>query len=279
MVKLRHELTIGTELYNNCTGLHSCVLSTGDVVLHGSKTSENEKYKFYFFNREGNIKGRPIDTLCKHDLFNNILSLTINGQEYLCNSCLICCQIRLIDLESNDVINAYKADIWKMCPGEKGEIYIASAGKISILDVTTSSFTLKHTFPEIDNMRPDHMCYISESGLLVFSSQKKMFHAINREGYTVWDTSAQIFDRSRCELLGLIYHPETKKLVAGDHANNMLIVVDGQTGQVLQSEPLENKLFDLHLRGDELVIRHGPVMKISFYSVSFHRFTDFCCTF
>ena len=54
----------------------------------------------------------------------------------------------------------------------------------------------------------------------------------------------------------------------GDHANRLLIVADSQTCQVIQSEPLENKLFDLHLRDGELVIRHDPVMRLSFYSVS-----------
>ena len=55
----------------------------------------------------------------------------------------------------------------------------------------------------------------------------------------------------------------------GDSANHLLIVADSQTDQVLQSEQLDHKLYDLHLRDGEIMVRHGPVMKLSFYSVSF----------
>ena len=271
MVKLRHESTIDTDLHSNCTGLHSCVLSTGEIVLHGSKVTSygDNRQKFYIFNKDGQFSGRFIDTLCRHDLFNNILSVTISGREYLCNSCFVCGNIRLIDLQTNEVVVAYYAEIWKMCHGEKGSIYIANDGQISILDVTRTTLTLQYTFPEIENVRPDNMCYIAESGLLVFSSMKKLFCAVNtQDDCTVWDASTQLIDRSGCEFLGLIYHPETKMLIVGDHANDMLMVADSETGQVTQSEQLESKIYDVHLRDDQLIIRHGPVMKLSFYSVS-----------
>ena len=228
MVKLRHESTIGTELINNCTGLHSCVLSTGEIVLHGNKTtSDIPNYKFYFFNKDGQQSFLPINTLCKHYLYNNILSVSIEGREYLCNSCYICETIRLIDVQSNSVSIAYRGEIWKMCPGEKGQLYIVSGGRLSILDVTSTNFTLKHTFRGIEDLFADHMCYISELELLVFSSQKQLFCALNsKDGHLVWNRSTILQEECQCELLGSIYHPETRLLVLGDHANRLLIVAD-----------------------------------------------------
>ena len=266
-----HESTIDTDLHSNCTGLHSCVLSTGQIVLHGSKTTTDgdNRQKFYIFNRNGQFSGRFVDTLCRHDLFNNILSVTISGREYLCNSCFVCGNIRLIDLQTNEATVAYYAEVWKMCHGDKGSLYIASEGQISILDVTRTTFTLQYTFPDIENVRPDNMCHIAESGLLVFSSMKKLFCAVNtQDGSTVWDASTQLIDRSGCEFLGLIFHPETKMLVVGDHVNDTLMVADSETGDVLQSEQLKYKIYDVHPRGDQLIVRHGPVTKLSFYSVS-----------
>ena len=276
MVKLRYESKIDTGLYSNCTGLHSCVLSTGEIVLHGSKTtSDDNRQKFYFFNSDGQFSGRSIDTLCRHDLFNNILPLTINGGEYLCNSCYICGNICLINLQSNEVTIAYYAEEWKMCLGEKGSLYMVSDGKISILDVTRTSFTLQYTFPDIENVMPDNMCYIGESGLLVFSSMKKLFHAVNtQDGCTVWDAYTQSIDKTGCELLGLIYHPGTRMLVVGDHVNNLLMIVDSETGQVVGSEKPDCQIYDVHvhLTRDQLIVRHGPVMDLSFYSVSFQPY-------
>ena len=271
MVKLRHEATVGTELVNNQTGLHSCVLSTGEIVLHGSKvTYDPPNYKFYFFNKDGKQSALPINTLCEHDRFINILSVFVEGKEFLCNSCYICQAIRLIDLKSNKVSIAYQGEIWKMCPGEEGQLYIVHDGRLSILDITSMNFTLKHTFFGNKELFPDHMCYISEFRLLVFSQQMGLFCALDsRNGHVVWNRSNILQEECKCELLGLIYHPKTKMLVIGDYANRLLLVADSQTGQVIQSEPIEGKPFDLHLRGNELVIRYGAVMKLSFYSVRF----------
>ena len=272
MVKLRHESTIDTSLYSNCTGLHSCVLSTGEIVFHGTKTtSDDNRQKFYIFNSNGRFSGRSIDTLCRHDLFNNILPLTINGREYLCNSCYICGNIRLIDVQSKEVTIAYYAGVWNMCLGEKGSLYMVSNEKVSILDVTRKNFTLQYTFPNIENALPDNMCYIGESGLLVLSSRKKLFHAVNtQDGSTIWDAYTQSIDKTGLEVSGLIYHPGTKMLVVGDHVNNMLIVVNSGTGQLIGSEQLRSRIYDVHLTGDDqLIVRHGPVMDLSFFSVSF----------
>ena len=195
--------------------------------------------------------------------------MSIKGREYLCNSCFICETIRLIDRESNRVSIAYHGDIFKMCHGEEGQLYIVHGGRLSLLDVTNTKFTLKHTFPGVEDVFPDHMCYISEFSLLVFTSQKHLFGALDiRNGRVAWNRSSILQEECKSELLGLIYHPETKMLVLGDYANRLLLVADSQTGQVVQSESLESKLIDLHLIGNELVIRHGPVMKLSFYSVS-----------
>ena len=209
MVKLRHESTIDTDLHSNCTGLHSCVLSTGEIVLHGSKvTSDPPNYKFYFFNKDGKQSALPINTLCEHDLYNNILSLSIKGREYLCNTCYICQTIRLIDRESNRVSIAYQWEIWKMCPGEEGQLYIVHDGRLSILDINSMNFTLKHTFPGNKELFPDHMCCISELSLLVFSSQKQLFCALDStNGNVVWNRSFTLQEECKCELLGLIYHP------------------------------------------------------------------------
>ena len=272
MVKLIHESTIDTGLYSNCTGLHSCVLSTREIVLHGSKTtSDHNRQKFYILHSDGRFIGRSIEILCRHDLFNNILALTINGREYLCNSCYICGNIRLIDIQSKEVTIAYYAEVWKMCLGEKGSLYMVSDGKVSILDVTRKNFTLQYTFPDIENVLPDNMCYIGESGLLVLSSRKKLFQAVNtQDGSTVWDAYTQSIDKTGLEISGLIYHPETKILVVGDHVNNVLIVVDSGTAKLIGSEQLKSRIYDVHLTGDDqLIIRHGPVMDLSFYSVSF----------
>ena len=160
----------------------------GEIVLHGNKTtSDIPNYKFYFFNKDGQQSILPINTLCEHYLYNNILSVSIEGQEYLSNSCYICETIRLIDLQSNRVSIAFRG---KMCPGKKGQLYIVIEGRLSFLDVTSTNFTLKHTFRGIEDLFPDHMCYISKLGLLVFSSQKQLFCALNsKDGHVVWNRS------------------------------------------------------------------------------------------
>ena len=56
-----------------------------------------------------------------------------------------------------------------------------------------------------------------------------------------------------------------------DHVNNLLMIVDSETGQLIGSEQLHCQIYDVHvhLTGDQLIVRHGPVMDLSFYSVSF----------
>ena len=283
MVKLKHESTTDTELYEASTHTQLfCPLSSGKTVLYASKTLDPrgaDDCKFYLCDRHGYPTGQTIDAVCDHDArWIRFVPVTINTQEYLCVSCKWTCKnIRLINLETNVVRTAYMGiDVARMCLGESNTLFTVDVREnISVFNTSSTNFTLKRTLPKINISDVYNMYYMEEHDMIVIGSLRdnKLCAVRSSDGQIVWNLSKELVQGKKLDPRGLVYLPQVDLLIFGDKYNSRLITVSGKSGNVVQTVKMEKYSYIdvLHVRGDELIAVHGGItsVKLNFYSVSF----------
>ena len=287
VVKLEHEFTSNTELYNDCLQQHSSVLPSGDIVLFADKTERYaEPCKFHLCNRDGN-QTRTIDAVCNHVPYGiNILPVTIDNKQYICLSCDGCQKIYLINLVENQSKSvclsswsheACKGSVGHMCHGEPGTLFTVGYqfGTVSVLDCTTTKFRLKHQF-NTSVAQVNNMCYILPYKLMIISSSLHSRTVAVREsdGSQVWEVMREI-NGKKCNPYGFVYLPQVDQILVGDGSNRRIIVVEATSGHVVQTIELKEVSYinELHVtKQQQLFVRHSQLddlVKLSFYSVSF----------
>ena len=268
----------------------SCVLSTGQIVICDTECHKGE-YKLHISNSDGISTGQTVQSICEHcsELFNpyKLLPIIIGGTEYIAVSCQMCNMIRLInpiDLNQEFLV-AYEGDsleVGPMCLGQTGTLCIVSAysGQVSLLDCTTTKFTLKRRLCKIDdlcsvytpsvksfqinNLMADGICYIKDHDFIVLSSwlHNRICAVRGSDGKMVWDIANQITNLAEWKPSGLAYFHDPGVLLVAGRYNGKILILSPSTGDILQTGQLPEEtglINNLQIVNSLLLVHHRPI--------------------
>ena len=255
----------------------SCIMRNGDVVIY-SKTSKNSRAEFHVYNTHGQ-KIKTIKRLCEHEEWIDLLSVIIDGINYVTVSCLRCNKIRLYNMDTAAITEAWHSPEHlpgKMCHGAQGKICVVDSVMgfpVLILDSTTHHFQLENTVQT--NMKKYHdICYIPTVDVIVISDwDPSIIHAVSLTSQILWELTGPV-DGAACDPQGLVYSQNHEALLAADGRNKRILVLQPESGQCLQTIDLSQHVrvaWFPHLYEDQLVLYHDGKdvkPKLSYYTVS-----------
>ena len=247
---------------------------TGKVVIKG-RTSEFSPYFLHVYTLHGKkLVHEKFKIPCKHKGRVGLLSLVISEIEYLAFSCSECRDIKLLDLQTMDIIKAFSGEtpLMRMCEGEGNTLYVeVSDGQILELNCTNTQFHLKKIIGLGIKGHLKGLCYVpSPYRFLVASGDNKEVVAIS------FDTNRMVWERppyfSDSDPYGVYYSNEHRTLLLADGFINKIFVLDPGTGSTVQGISLSGRgdIKALDFSGDQLVVRNSTCFKkqISFYKLN-----------
>ena len=273
---LKHEVThdLGLVFFSYT---QSCIMRNGDVVIY-SKTS-NSPAEFHVYNTHGK-KIKTIKQLCEHEEWINLLSVIIDGINYVTVSCGDCHKIRLYNMDTAAITEAWhnpQHRPWVMCNGAQGKICVEDDVKglpVLILDSTTHHFQLEYTVQT--NMKGCYdICYIPTVDVIVISTwtPSAIIRAVSLTSQILWEFTGSV-DGASCEPQGLVYSQRHDALLAADGQNKRILILQPESGQCLQIIDLSQHVlytWQPHLYEDQLILYHwgkDGKDKLSYYMVS-----------
>ena len=235
------------------------------------------------FNPDVISAGREARRVCKHAIDAktrySLLPISIMGTEYMAVSCHMCDMIRLINPQdpSQEPVVAYKGnrgDVGPMCLGPTGTLCVVGMYRswVSLLDCTSTKFSLKRRLYEIEDLWTENMCYIDVHDFIVLNSKYNVRICAVRisDGHIVWDKSKEVVDGKEWFPKGLAFLRHHHLFLVGDRFEKRILILSPTMGDILQTVPLQQKtqwISDLHLINDKLLVHH--LNKLSYYSVSY----------
>ena len=232
--------------------------------------------QFHVFNSYGE-RYKMLDALCQH-LSVNILSLRINGSEYLAVSCANCHKIRLYDIATKDVHVAFNASSYwpgKMALGPPGTLYSHSLTSFAIdsvfeFDCTSIRFKKRDFITETVLRRLSDMCYISTTDALVLcSTTRSHVRAISCKTKDVlWELSGNI-DNLPMKPGRVDYSDVLDTLFLTNTIDGYTFVVEPMNGGHMQTLR-GHSVFEARSNRDQLIMLYedsDSISKISYFSV------------
>ncbi len=177
-----------------------------------------------------------------------MLNLSIQGTPYIVMSCRECRSITLHSMTDSDPITAYchsgedQAAPNAMCYGPDNTIVAGNwregSKEVLVYDVTSTQFTLKERIPaDIDRVYNIHYMETAQHGGIVIVStrypSKISAHSVASK-VLVWTTGKEI-DGKVLQPYGMCSDPDTRVLYVGDQVNKRLVVLEPNTGEVIQT--------------------------------------------
>ena len=254
-------------------------MSTDQIVICDMESPDGE-WKLHFFNPDRTSIAHVSQSICEHDKElvrpYKLLPIIIGSTEYIAVSCRKCKMISLINPEDVEPIMAYtgtRGEAGPMSLGLPGKLCMVGrvSGKVSLLDCTTTKFSLNRRLCEIDDLWSDSICYIECYDLIVLTSwyKKRICAMRSSDGQIVWDKSTQVVKDEEWKPYGLSILHDSDLLLVGDRYKARIMILSPGTGDILQTVPLPQEtvcINELHLINDKLLVHyHG---KLSNYSVS-----------
>ena len=259
MFPLGHEATWHTGL-EDWYGSQSCVMQNGDVMIWGRR--RGEKPAFYLHNLHGNMI-RSFETLCEHDKHIHVLPLMIQNKDYLAVSCRDCHVIRLLNVETKQVTEAFRDGRINLSIGmtlaKEGTLYTIHNWILLTFDCSTPHFKLKHTTgTDLDWMFTIHS--VPTHNIIVLTRPNKLprIRAVSSDTSTVvWETTGKVKGIS-IDPWGIAYCYEHDVVLIGDGKNKRILILQPQSGQCLQVFDVSQHVpdEDIHIYGNQLIYHH-----------------------
>ncbi len=236
----------------------STVLSTGHVVMYGRENMHISP-AFYIYSTNGDLK-RKIPHVCGHEDGIFIEAVTIQGQEYLCASCINekCDKIYAVCLRDDRVHVAYKKDGHypsNICLGEPGVLYVKDCMAEydqPVLQLDCSRLPFTHTRTIQSGMEGMYdICYSShpQPGVLIFTN-----HPTHNIRAVSVDTGTKLWELTKSEIEGRVICPHG---ITVSTVNNYLIVCDGTNKRLLVLRTRDGKVINTH-HVDNCFAAHDP---------------------
>ena len=250
-------------------------MDDGRVVIWG-KDSVYSAPQFHVFNSYGE-RHKTLDALCQHWSIN-ILSLKINGTQYLAVSCMDCHKIRLYDTATKDVHVAFSDSFYrpgKMVLGPPGTLYSShiSLGIDSVFEYDCTSIHFKKGDLIRDSVldRLSDICYIPTMDALVLcSSTSSLVRAISCKTKNVlWELSGNI-DNLPMKHSRMVYSDMLDTLFITNIIDGYTFVTEPINGSHMQTLR-RHFVFEASSNRDQLIMLYqdsDSILKISYFTVS-----------
>ena len=233
-----------------------CVSRGGDEVF---LCAEPESGGLEFLQSRSNVlqrysrTGQLLNTWqhkCQHADSKHLLHLSIGDTPYIAISCWKCRSIRLYSMTDSDPITAYRHSgedemaPYAMCHGAHNTIMVGNwregSQEVLVYDVTSTQFTLKDRIPvHVDQAWHIHYMETAQHGGIVIVStwgedNIMSAHSLDSKAL-VWKIVNKEIDGKGFQPCGMCSDPDTGALYVADQFNKRLIVLEPNTGEVIQS--------------------------------------------
>ncbi len=249
-----------------------CVSQDGDEVFMPGGRGSDDKQVILRYNRTGQLLNKW-KVKCIHSDYQHLLHLSIGGTPYIAMSCLKCDTMSLYSITNSDPIKAWKREDfispYAMCHGPNNTILasnmVPGCKEVLVYDVRSTQFTLKDRIPvDVDQAYDIHYMDTDQHGGIVIVSRwlGKVMSAHRIESKTlVWKIEKREIDGKVFEPHGICFDPDNGALYVGDRGKERLIVIEPNTGDVIQSlqVPGVEAIWDLAWRHEQphIVIHHS----------------------
>ena len=259
-----------------------CASRDGEEVFTSGKLGPHDPFVIQRYNRTGQVIN-TCQVKCGHETFH-FLHLSIGGKPYIAMSCRQCRSISLYSMTDSDPITAFSDEgkdstvPYAMCHGPNNTILAsnrrAGSREVLVYDVTSTQFTLKDRIP-VDVDQANHIHYMEtdqHGGIVIVSTWfPQIISAHSIESKTlVWKIDSREIDGKEFKPIGICSDPDTRALYVGDHRNERLIVLEPNTGGVIQSiqVPGVGYIYDIAWCPVQphLVVRHD-VDQITYFNI------------
>ncbi len=244
-----------------------CVLSNREVILYSREEqallmapADPNNAMFYVYV-EGQLRAAQ-KALCPHiDVSQRMQPLLVGNVQHIAIPCTGCQEVKLCEYPTFKMVSTYKmAAPDAMCLGPQNTICVVQlmAGPKKVfgfeVDVNTTQFNNKFTIQtEMESIFA--MCYVDfkyPNGTLVLVDwPSNTICAINvNTQNTVWKITGEI-DGKICFPHAVVATP-TGEVIVADGNNARLIVIDGLTGELINTQNLAQytATLGLHLTAD-----------------------------
>ena len=205
---------------------------------------------------------------CEH--YNTkLLGLLINNKELLAVSCTACFKIYILNLETEQVVEAFKGEwVEYMCHGRKGRMFVESSGDtVMELDCSLSRFTSKNTI-HIGLEYCWSLCYLSTHNCLVVSNRVEIRAVSCWDSSLVWRVQGEVEGKKINPCALLLFRDS---VLVADRDNERIIVVDPSDGSYIKTiqTPGVGTIRRLGLYNTQIVMLNGNVHKpkLSFFDI------------
>ena len=247
-----------------------------DLLIKG-KTSDDSPAEFHIYNENG-MKIETFKLLCQHDEVE-IIPLVINCTEYLAISCDECHNIRLYNMDTATISEAWhdpRHRPGQMCHGPQGTICAVDGVKgqcpVLILDSTSIPFQLEHVV-QTRMERFYSISYVPTADLLLITSQSLgIIRAVSCfTDKLIWEVTGEI-DGLPCNPYGLVYSSQHDVVFVCNGVNRILVLapISGECVQTIDLSQHVTVAWEPHLYEDQLILYYRKDMKpkLSYYTVS-----------
>ena len=211
----------------------TAIESKNQVVTHGQRTESDPRSLYMFHNNlDGRLEETRMDAPCQHYTgFRGLTTVVQNLKELLALLCCQCKDIKMVDMETEQVTNVFKSPTDEpccMCSGPDGGLFMASRnGNIMQLD---SSFNIINTFNLSDTIIFDmcHLPYLHNT--LVVRSDTILRAVSVQDGRQLWSRGWLGLEPD-C----LLYYSQQDVLLLSDFCEPRVHVVNPRDGSTLQT--------------------------------------------
>ncbi len=215
------------------------VFLCGERALGGSHVVQR-------YNRTGQLLN-TWQVKCGHGWAKHLLHLSIDNTPYIAVSCWGCQSITLYSMTDDDPITAYchsredQAQPAVMCHGPNNTILVTNwewgSKEVLMYDVSSTQFILKDRIPvDVDQSEHIHYMETAKHGGIVIASFGHVISACSIETKKlVWEIKNKKIEGELFSPCGICSDPDTSALYVGDYSNERLIVIEANTGEVIQS--------------------------------------------
>ena len=220
----------------------------GDEVFLCDRPGSGGSVVLQRYSRTGDRLTRWQDK-CWHACSKHLLHLSIGDTPYIAMSCDTCQSITLYGMTDSDPITAYchsgedEAAPGAMCCGPDNTIMVSNwrlgSKEVLVYDVTSTQFTLKDRIPVfVDLAWHIHYMETDQHGgiVILLDWDKHMISAHSLDSKApVWKIEDKEIDGKVLEPSGMCSDPDTGALHVVDRRNKRVIVLEPNTGGVIQS--------------------------------------------
>ena len=260
----------------------TAIESKNQVVICGMRTLSDPCYLYtYQRNLDGTVKETRMDGTCQLSAFcYRLITVVQNRKELLTVLCRDCRDIKLVDMETEQVTSVFKSpvgEVVSMCPGPDGGLFVAvHPGNILQLNSSfsvTKTYDLHSFFNEPNPYWSLYhfacICYLPAlHNALVVNNRSELRAVSLQDGRPVWSQKWEGF-MSNC----LLFLPQQDVLLLSAGPKPEVRVLNPSDGSTLQTIEIPNIYYidTMCLCNDQIVMtqceKYTYHMLLSYYNI------------